>query len=110
MTLHPSLFAALVAAFFCVSCAETPVNNQIVATTIAIRSLGAQVDRAERANWISNETEDRLINQLIQANAMLRYVNQPFPGSESCPQAIDAWSCIDQILLDVERQLQESEQ
>lgn len=87
-------------------CAGVPENNQIVAASKSIGELGRQVDRAEKAGWIDNATEDYLINRLREANSYLGAASDV----SQCPIPDDRWSCVDAILLEVEKRLMEASQ
>ena len=84
-------------------CASVPETNQVAAVSESIDAFGQQIDRAQRVGWISNETEDKLLDQLIEANGYLR------PGAIIPADCVSMWVCVDNILLDIENKLIEAE-
>jgi hypothetical protein len=64
------VFAALLAG--CASVGAPPLMNQIEAASLAAMDAALQIDRLEKAKLISNETEDQLMDQLLEVNKALR--------------------------------------
>jgi hypothetical protein len=49
-----------------------PLMNQIEAASLAAMDAALQIDRLQKAKLISNETEDELMDQLLEVNKALR--------------------------------------
>lgn len=94
---------------FLVSCAGLTPNKTAEITVDSILVLSAELDMAERRDWISNEREDELQNKLIDALKILRTAYVP-GGVAGCPAELTEQECLQIILREVEEALREAEQ
>ena len=97
-------------AFLLAACQTTVTPNQTAAVTSdALLAMSKQVDLAEKRGWIDNETEDALINQLIQGQLLLQdvYTTGQVLG---CSAEMDEQECLNSVLLSIEKILLEAEQ
>lgn len=107
MKVNCQLIAAGLAAFLCLSGCVSQPNNTRAAISETTVFLGKQADRAERNHWITNDEEDRIINQLIQVNQLLLGESVLFEGID-CTDKRDL-DCAGLVLDLIERQLIEAE-
>lgn len=68
-------FVALLAVSGCATQTITP-NKMIAAASLSIEQIALQIDQAQKSGQISNEREDKLLDELKQINADLRFAHQ----------------------------------
>ena len=89
---------ALLLSIFLVGCAAGPQAKRLQLNSTLL-ALGKQADNLQRAGVISNDTEDKIINQLI-------LINKINLGSDTTTCGTDKAQCIDNLLSEAIRMLE----
>lgn len=94
---------AIVLTCILAACATVPLTNQIEAASKTAEDLAVQIDRLQHQGIISNEREDELLDQLIEANRVLRVAaSLAVACKENCSNAQSQLELANQLLLNLQ--------
>lgn len=89
---------------FLAGCGTVSQHQATAVTSDAILAMAVEVDRAHTRGWIDNNTEDRLINRLIQVQELLIAVYD-VTDILGCTETMTKNECAEQVLAEVEKEL-----
>lgn len=104
------LLTILLSALLMASCATTAPSPTVIgyATSQTLMDAAAEVDRAEKRGWITPAEESEMLDNLIAGQQLLGslLVVGEVPG---CTELQTDQECLQQVLLNIEDKLRESQ-